>query len=279
MSEPNTGTAAERFAAFVELIARLRAPGGCPWDREQTHQSLKPMTIEEAYEVVEAIDDGNDKELASELGDLLLQVVFHAQIATDENRFTVADVIQAVSDKMVRRHPHVFAQDPASTPDQVLRNWEALKEAERADGDKPKPGFSMLDAVSQRLPALMEAFQMTTKVARVGFDWPSSSGVLAKLDEEVAEVREAAGREPLDLAAVTAEIGDLLFVTVNLARVLGVDAESALKSANRRFRRRFRHIETALRERGRKPADATLEEMEDHWQEAKRLERGPHGER
>jgi MazG family protein len=273
MTEPTEGTAAERFAAFVALIARLRAPGGCPWDREQTHQSLKPMTIEEAYEVVEAIDDGNDKELTSELGDLLLQVVFHAQIAADENRFTVADVIQAVSDKMIRRHPHVFAQDPATTPDQVLRNWEALKEAERAGGDKPKPGFSMLDAVSLRLPALMEAFQMTTKVARVGFDWPSSAGVLAKLDEEVAEVREEARREPLDLAAVTAEIGDLLFVSVNLARVLGVDPESALKSANRRFRRRFRHVESALRERGRKPADATLEEMEDHWQEAKRLER------
>jgi nucleoside triphosphate diphosphatase len=265
-----------RFQAFVELIARLRAPGGCPWDREQTHRTVKPLTIEEAYEVAEAIDEGDDPALTGELGDLLLQVVFHAQIATDERRFSIAEVIAAVSDKMVRRHPHVFAGASASTPGEVLRNWEALKQEEQA-GKQAKAG-SMLDSVSRGLPAVMEAFQVTTKAARVGFDWPDPAAVFEKLDEEVAELRAAVAQPgsaaPAGAAvqAVESELGDLLFVMVNLARSLGVDPESSLKGATRKFRRRFRYIEERLRERGRQPADSNLDEMDALWQEAKRKE-------
>jgi tetrapyrrole methylase family protein / MazG family protein len=266
---PETSDAAARFDELVALIARLRAPGGCPWDREQTHQSVKPMTIEEAYEVAEAIDEGDDHALAAELGDLALQVVFHAQIAADENRFTVADVLKHVIEKMVRRHPHVFGDETAATPEQVLRNWEKVKEAEATarQGAAPK---SMLDGVSAGLPAILEAFQMTTKVARVGFDWPDAASVMAKLDEEVAELKAALGQD--DRAAAQQEIGDVLFAAVNVARVLGLDPESALKAANRKFRRRFRHVEDRLREDGRGPADSTLAEMDALWDEAKRRE-------
>jgi tetrapyrrole methylase family protein/MazG family protein len=268
-----TYTAGDRFEAFVELIARLRAPGGCPWDREQTHQSVKPMTIEEAYEVAQAIDDGDDRELRAELGDLLLQVVFHAQMAADRSAFTIAEVIDGVSQKMIRRHPHVFGDDDARTPGQVLRNWEALKAAERAEKGVAAEADSMLDSVAAGLPAVMEAFQMTTKAGRVGFDWPDAPAVIAKLDEEVGELKEAVQHGPRDDRAIAEELGDLLFVAVNVARVLGVDPESALKSANRKFRRRFRHVEDGLRERGKKPADADLEEMDALWDEAKQLER------
>ena len=184
-----------RFSELVELISRLRAPGGCPWDREQTHESLKPMMLEEAYEVVEAIDEGNDEEFVGELGDLLLQVVFHSQIATEQDRFTVADVIERVSSKMIRRHPHVFGEDKAETSGEVLRNWEALKEAELREKGKLDGGqTSMLDSVSTKLPAVMEAFQMTTKVSRVDFDWPDVASVLEKLDEEVDELKSAVAK-------------------------------------------------------------------------------------
>ena len=264
------------FARLVELIARLRAPGGCPWDREQTHESVKPMTIEEAYEVAEAIDERDDHELAAELGDLLLQVVFHADIARERGAFRIEDVIRHVSEKMVRRHPHVFGEATAETSGEVLRNWEAIKQAEREAKGKAAEDGSMLDSVSKRLPGTMEAFQLTTKVARVGFDWPDVAGVLAKLDEEVAELKEAvaAGGDP---AAVHDEVGDLLFVAVNVARLLGSDPESALKAANRKFRRRFRHVEDGLRARGRTPADSTLSEMDGLWDEAKARERGTQG--
>jgi tetrapyrrole methylase family protein / MazG family protein len=261
------------FAEFVRLIARLRGPGGCPWDREQTHESLKPMTIEEAYEVVEAIAHG-DEELAGELGDLLLQVVFHAQIAAEERRFTITDVIARVTDKMVRRHPHVFADEQADTPGEVLRNWEALKQEERRAKGREPEASSMLDGVSKALPATMEAFQMTTKVSRVGFDWPDTASVLAKLDEEAAELKAVAAHDRPEHGALEEELGDLLFVTVNVARRLGVDPESALKSANRKFRRRFRYVEEGLRARGRVPAGSTLAEMDALWDEAKRHERG-----
>jgi MazG family protein len=263
---PGAGAA---FEEFVQLIARLRAPGGCPWDREQTHRSLKPMTLEEAYEVLEAIDDGDDAHLAGELGDLLLQVVFHAQIAAEESRFTVADVIRAVSEKMVRRHPHVFGDERADTPGQVLRNWEALKRAEQQARGADEP-TSMLDSVSRRIPAMMEAFQIATKVSRVGFDWPDAAAVLEKVEEEVREVKAAAASG--DAGAAAAEVGDLLFAVASLARLLGEDPESALKAANRKFRRRFRQVEDSLRERGRTPADSTLEEMESLWADAKRRE-------
>ena len=254
----------------MALIARLRAPGGCPWDREQTHRSLKPMTIEEAYEVLEAIDEGDDRHLAGELGDLLLQVVFHAQIGAEESRFTIADVVQAVSDKMVRRHPHVFADQSASTAGEVLRNWEALKRAEQKERGED-PSASMLDSVSRNLPAVLEAYQMTTKVSRVGFDWPDAAAVLDKVEEELGETRAAL--EAGDARAAAEEVGDLLFAAVNLARLAGEDPESALKAANRKFRRRFRHVEDGLRERGRSPAESSLEEMESLWTEAKERER------
>jgi tetrapyrrole methylase family protein/MazG family protein len=267
---PASVEAGELFARFVELIARLRAPGGCPWDREQTHETVKPMTIEEAYEVAHAIDEGDDDELLGELGDLLLQVVFHANIAEERKAFALKQILERVSEKMVRRHPHVFAGDDASTSGEVLRSWEAIKAEERKA--KGKDDESMLDSVHKGLPAVMEAFQMTTKVSRVGFDWPDADGALVKLDEEALELRDAV-RETADPKAIAEEVGDLLFVAVNVARLTGVDPESALKAANRKFRRRFHHIETRLRESGRAPADSSLEEMDRLWDEAKTLER------
>jgi tetrapyrrole methylase family protein / MazG family protein len=274
MSKEDGSDVGAPFAAFVALIARLRAPGGCPWDREQTHKSLKPMTLEEAYEVLEAIDGGNDADLAGELGDLLLQVVFHSQIATEEGRFDVTDVIGHVADKMVRRHPHVFGDDDASTPGEVLRNWETLKAAERTAAGKDRAGeASMLDSVSKSLPAVMEAFQMTTKTARVGFDWPNAAAALEKLDEESGELKEAIASDGHGGGEIEEEIGDLLFVVVNVARLLGADPESALKAANRKFRRRFRHVEDGLRARGKTPAESTLPEMDALWDEAKAGER------
>lgn len=266
--------AGERFAKLVELIARLRAPGGCPWDREQTHESLKPMLIEEAYETIEAIDEKDDEEFTGELGDLLLQVVFHAQIGIEEERFTISDVIERVSSKMVRRHPHVFGDDQSATSQEVLRNWEAIKEAELiAKGKKPDAEGSMLDSVSKSMPALMEAFQMTTKVSRVDFDWQNVGEVLDKLDEEVRELKAELEREQASHQAIADEVGDLLFVAVNVARLAGVDPESALKASNRKFRRRFRYIEDRLRQQGRKPADSDHIEMNAYWDEAKAQEK------
>ena len=273
---PDAREAGRLFARFVELIARLRAPGGCPWDREQTHDSVKPMTIEEAYEVARAIDDKDDEELKGELGDLLLQVVFHANIAEERGAFRVQDVIRRVLDKMVRRHPHVFGEEAAATPGEVLRNWEAIKQAEREERGLDDGSGSMLDSVHPALPAVMEAFQMTTKVARVGFDWPDASAALVKLDEEVAELREAIAAGA-DHRTVSDEVGDLLAAAINVARLAGVDPESALKATNRKFRRRFRYVEDRLRAEGRRPADSSLEEMDRLWDEAKRAERGGGG--
>ena len=267
---PAASDAGAVFARFVELIARLRAPGGCPWDREQTHESVKPMTIEEAYEVAHAIDEQDDAELAAELGDLLLQVVFHANIAEERGAFRLREIIERVAEKMIRRHPHVFGGDDAETSGEVLRNWEAIKAEERAQ--KGKDDASMLDSVHKGLPAVMEAFQLTTKVSRVGFDWKDAGAVLEKLDEEALELGEAV-KDATDARAIAEEVGDLLFVAVNVARLTGVDPESALKAANRKFRRRFRFIEERLRADGRKPADSTLEEMDRLWDEAKALER------
>jgi tetrapyrrole methylase family protein/MazG family protein len=269
---PASAEAGTLFARFVELIARLRAPGGCPWDREQTHETVKPMTIEEAYEVAHAIDESDDDELMGELGDLLLQVVFHANIAEERGAFALRQIIERVSNKMIRRHPHVFAEDDAATSGEVLRNWEAIKAQEREA--KGKDDESMLDSVHRGLPAVMEAFQMTTKVSRVGFDWPDADGALVKLDEEALELRDAVRAKRADQRAIAEEVGDLLFVAVNVARLTGVDPESALKAANRKFRRRFRHVEERLRAKGRSPADSTLEEMDRLWDEAKALERG-----
>ncbi|HEY9231765.1 MAG TPA: nucleoside triphosphate pyrophosphohydrolase [Blastocatellia bacterium] len=271
--ESSDKLAGEKFTELVKLIARLRAPGGCPWDREQTHESLKPMLLEEAYEVIEAIDEGNDEEFVGELGDLLLQVVFHSDIASEAGRFTVAEVIERVAAKMIRRHPHVFGEDTASTSGEVLRNWEAIKAAELAAKGKAADAGSMLDSVSTKLPAVMEAFQMTTKVSRVDFDWPDVASVLEKLDEEVAELKEAVASPAPNHQEIAGEVGDLLFVAINVARLLGVDPESALKASNRKFRRRFRYIEDRLREQGRQPADSDHVEMDALWDEAKAKEK------
>jgi MazG family protein len=233
------------------------------------------MMLEEAYEVVEAIDEGSAEEFAGELGDLLLQVVFHSQIATEENRFTVAEVIERIASKMIRRHPHVFGEDTAQTSGEVLRNWEAIKEAELHEKGKRAEDGSMLDSVSKKLPAVMEAYQMTTKVSRVDFDWPDVGSVLEKLDEEVAELKEAIGDTPPNHQEISGEVGDLLFVAVNVARLLGIDPESALKASNRKFRRRFRYIEERLREQGRKPADSDHIEMDGLWDDAKAKEKEP----
>ncbi|MEN3331964.1 MAG: nucleoside triphosphate diphosphatase [Blastocatellia bacterium] len=273
MNDSSHKLAGEKFTELVKLIARLRAPGGCPWDREQTHESLKPMLLEEAYEVIEAIDEGKDDEFTGELGDLLLQVVFHSDIAAEAERFTIADVIERVAAKMIRRHPHVFGEDTASTSGEVLRNWEAIKATELAAKGKAADEGSMLDSVSTKLPAVMEAFQMTTKVSRVDFDWPDVASVLEKFDEEVAELKEAVSSPAPDHQEIAGEVGDLLFVAVNVARLLGIDPESALKASNRKFRRRFRYIEDRLREQGRQPADSNHIEMDGLWDEAKAKEK------
>jgi tetrapyrrole methylase family protein / MazG family protein len=265
--------AGEKFTRLIELIAQLRAPNGCPWDREQTHDSLKPMLIEEAYETLEAIDERDDEELIGELGDILLQVVFHSQIGIEENRFDISSVIERVSSKMIHRHPHVFGDDTSQTSEEVLRNWEAIKEAEREAKGKSLAEESMLDSVSKNFPALIEAFQMTTKVSRVDFDWQNVGEVLEKLDEEVQELKHEIEKDSTNHRAVAEEVGDLLFVAVNVARLLGVDPESALKASNRKFRRRFRYIEDRLRVQGRKPADSDHIEMNKYWDEAKAKEK------
>src|SRR5262245_45272529 len=210
--EGQAADTARRFEELVALVARLRSPEGCPWDREQSHESIKGLVVEEAYEVVEAIDEGDDNELSAELGDLLLQVVFHSDIASRESRFTVKDVIDALSDKLVRRHPHVFGGEKAATSGEVLKNWEALKEAERAAKGQ-SPDASMLDSVSHGLPAMLEAQQLTTKVARVGFDWPHVDDALGKLDEELDELK-AVSSGPTGSHEIEAEIGDLIFTMV-----------------------------------------------------------------
>jgi len=275
------------FEDLVRLMERLRAPDGCPWDREQTYATLAPMLLEEAYEAFEAVEEareGRPASLRDELGDLLFQIVFYAQVARERGEFTVDDVTDAIHAKMVRRHPHVFGDVTVRDNDELLRNWEAMKaEEKRAAGQgEAARDDSLLDGVSARAPALMEAHQLTTKAARVGFDWERVEDVFDKLHEEIEELRAAIGersaaadgeseaeREGAD-ARVREEVGDLLFAVTNIARHLGAEPEAALKLTNRKFRRRFRHIERRLRERGSEPGAAGLEEMEELWQEAKR---------
>lgn len=269
MANPDSLPAGEKFQRLVEIMARLRAPGGCPWDREQTMDSIKPYTLEETYEVMDAIDRRDDRALAEELGDLLLQVVFYAQIAAEQRRFSIADALDAINAKLVRRHPHVFSDGDARTPDQVLERWDEIKKEEKRDrGEGPK---GLLDGVLSSQPALAEATQMSGKAARAGFDWPSVEAVLAKLDEELAELAGARGSESQE--AVEGEVGDLLFTVVNIARFHNVDPEQALRKTNAKFRRRFRHVEAGLAERGRGLAESDIEEMENLWQQAKHLDR------
>ncbi len=263
----------ENFVQLVDLMRRLRAPGGCPWDREQTFQTIKPYMLEEAYEVAEAIDNADFPHLREELGDLLLQVVFFSQMAAEAGHFTVEDVINAISDKLVRRHPHVFGGTALDTPDQVKRKWADLKEEEKqqaaaARGEAYEKRRSVLDGVSKGAPALIEAYQLTDRAAFVGFDWPDPEGIIEKMEEEITELREA--REGADADAVREEVGDLLFTAVNLARGLGLEPESLLKRANRKFRCRFQWMEARLAEADRKPAETSLENMEALWQRAKR---------
>lgn len=259
------------FQELVELVRRLRDPGGCPWDREQTLESLRPMIVEEAYEVVEAIDADDPAKLADELGDLLFQVVFAAKIAQDRGVFEIRNVVGAIHSKMVRRHPHVFGDAVMETADDVLKNWDELKRTERKAAGKDHPK-GLLDSVSGHLPALLEAHSLTDRASRVGFDWPSLEPVLEKLEEELGELREEIAAEERDRARVEDEVGDLLFAAVNVARQLGVDPETALKRSNRKFRRRFAHVERGLEGQGRSTKEATLDEMDALWDEAKRAE-------
>jgi len=280
-------------------MARLRAPNGCPWDREQTHATLRTYLIEEAYEVLDALDSTDDAKFAEELGDLLLQVLFHAQIAAEEYRFSIHDVIREIHDKMIRRHPHVFGDVHAKTSADVLRNWEILKKQERASKSSSsivgaalaRPAVnpssstsitsstpltsphseSLLDGVPHTLPALLEAFQLTRKAARIGFDWANVEGVFDKLHEETSELREVL-RKKESPERIEGELGDLLFVAVNLSRFLNVDPEIALKKASAKFSRRFREMERIAREGGTTLAEVSRPQLESLWDQSKQSE-------
>jgi ATP diphosphatase len=304
-------TTGERFQRAVQIMARLRAPGGCPWDREQTFDTIKPYTLEETYEVLEAIDNRDWPELTGELGDLLLQVLFYSEMAREAGHFSVDDVLDRLSDKLVARHPHVFGDVKADTPAEVLRNWEALKAQEKekekekkkrltAGGDKKNAqtddAQSVLAGVSSKMPALMEAYKLSSRAANVGFDWSEIEGLFAKLEEETAELREelkagpalpfkgqSAGRgiagsgkpqlPPQLRDRLEDEVGDLFFVLVNIARYLSLDPESALRKTNRKFKRRFQWMEERLRASGRAPQQASMDELESLWQQAKQQEK------
>jgi MazG family protein len=294
------------FEKLVALMARLRSSTGCPWDREQSHSTLRTYLIEEAYEVLDALDSGDDAKFADELGDLLLQVLFHAQIAAEENRFAINDVIRAIHDKMVRRHPHVFGNIKAKTSTEVLRNWELLKKEERraASPSAEKQPDSILDGVPRTLPALLEGLQLARKAARVGFDWDSVEGIFAKLEEESAELRQAlqsasassvtqsaptsptksksatpaksgsastanAAALPAESDNIESEMGDILFAAVNLARFLKIDPELALKKSNQKFARRFREMERLAKEQGLAFQNVPRPQMESLWEKSK----------
>jgi len=258
-------SAGEEFQKLVDIMARLRAPGGCPWDREQTLESLRGFLLEETYEVLDAIDRADHEGLRGEIGDLLFEGVFLAQIEADESRFTVTDSLRHVARKLIRRHPHVFAAASGiNTPGQVLQQWEQIKAGEQqSKGEKQ----ALLAGVPRAMPSLARANEIGTRVAAVGFDWAKTDDVIAKIEEEVAELREAAAHE--SHARAEEEMGDLLFSIANLARKLGIDAESALRKANEKFTTRFTALEGIFDERGQSIHDATLEEMEAVWQQVK----------
>jgi len=266
-----TDNAAHPIFRLVEIMARLRAAdGGCAWDREQTFASIAPYTIEEAYEVADAIERGDLGDLREELGDLLLQVVFHAQMAKEAGAFDFADVARAINDKMTRRHPHVFGGEETRSPREQALAWEAVKRAERAARASGSEA-SLLDGVPAALPALTRAEKLSRRAAAAGFEWPSVREVLEKLHEEIAELE--AEIETGDLARVREELGDLLFVTANVARTLAIDPEDALRAANAKFVRRFGFIERRLAQAGGTPAQSDLAEMEGLWTEAKAAEK------
>ena len=284
----------EKFERAVSIMARLRAPGGCPWDREQTFDSIKPYTLEETYEVFEAIDNRDWKELPGELGDLLLQVLFYSEMAREAGHFSIDDVLDRLSNKLVDRHPHVFGDVKADTAGEVVRNWEALKKIEAT---KKRPAAtseetaSLLAGISRAMPALLEATKLSRKAASIGFDWPEISGVFEKLDEEIVELKHNIDELPQPVKApaghagarthpispelherIEGEIGDLFFVLVNLARFLDVDPESALRRMTRKFRARFGGMEAQARELGESLEQMSLEQMEELWQNAKSFE-------
>ena len=268
--------AAQAFAEAAAIMAHLRAPGGCPWDREQTLDSIKPHTLEEVYEVFDAIDRRNWTGLQDELGDLLLQVLFYAEIAQGEGHFTIADVIRTLSDKLLRRHPHVFGDVSASTADDVIATWESVKRQERAGQtfatQQQSPEQGMLAGISSAMPAFTEARKLGKAAASVGFDWPDSSGLFDKIAEETQELRnEVDSDAPSPSARLEEEFGDLLFVMTNLARHLKIDPEQALRKANAKFRRRFGRMEVFAA--GTPLADHTPEQMESYWDRAKQEER------
>jgi MazG family protein len=259
-------TAGEKFQRLVEIMARLRGPNGCPWDREQTFDSIKPYTLEETYEVLDAIDRRDWPDLAEELGDFLLQAVFYAQIAAEKDLFRIENALNAINEKLIRRHPHVFGDESAETAGDVKRIWGEVKAAEKKD--KGKPAETLLSGVPRALPALVEAQQIASRAAGVGFDWENPEQVIDKLHEELAEFNEA--RRNSTHSELEDELGDMLFVIVNLARFVKVDPEQALRRTNAKFRERFGYIERKLSERGRNLQEATIDEMEALWQEAKR---------
>jgi MazG family protein len=265
MTPEGPTTAGEKFQRLVEIMARLRAPGGCPWDRAQTFETIKPYLLEETYEVMDAIDARDRRALAEELGDLMLQAAFFAQMASEEGSFRIEDSLDAINEKLVRRHPHVFGDATANTPEEVKLRWDEIKEEEK--NQNGKGGLPLLAAVPRRLPALMEAQQLTSRAATVGFDWETADQVIEKLDEELRELAES--RRTGSPEALQQEIGDLLFVLVNLARFLKVDAEQALRGTNAKFRARFGYLEQKLADQGKPLAEATLDQMEALWQEAK----------
>jgi MazG family protein len=302
-------TTGERFERAVAIMERLRAPGGCPWDREQTFDSIKPYTLEETYEVLEAIDNRDWDELPGELGDLLLQVLFYSEMAKEQGNFSIDDVLDRLSRKLVDRHPHVFGNTKADTSAEVKRNWEALKVEERKKrlketetsrtGDASLAGkapVSILSGISSSMPSLLEAHKLGSRAAQVGFDWPDMEGLFEKLGEETAELRlllqefpapgprpegrgvAGSGRQtiPEDLRVrLEEEVGDLFFVLVNIARYLSLDPESALRKTNRKFRRRFQWMEQRLHENGATPESASMNELESLWQQAKQQEKQP----
>jgi MazG family protein len=267
-------TAGEKFQKLVDIMARLRAPGGCPWDREQTFDTIKPYLLEETYEVLDAIDARNWSELTGELGDLVLQAVFFSEIAEEQNLFSIADALDAINEKLVRRHPHVFGDETARTAGDVKRIWGEVKAAEKsAKKQKGERDAGLLESVPRALPALVEAQQLTSRAAHVGFDWANADQVLEKLHEELDEFARA--RRGDAQAELEGELGDLLFVLVNLARFVKVDPEQALRKTNAKFRERFGYIERKLGEQGKTPEAATLAEMDALWEESKCQESKP----
>lgn len=267
MTPPEASSAGEKFQRLKEIMARLRAPDGCPWDREQTFDTIKPYTLEETYEVLDAIDKRDWRELSEELGDLMLQCVFYGQMAEEEGRFTIEDSLDAINQKLIRRHPHVFGTGDAKTADDVKKRWDEIK-AEEKSHEAPK---LLLERIPRNQPALVEAAQISSKAAGAGFDWDSIEQVFDKLDEEVRELHEARNGG-VSHEEVEHEIGDMLFVIVNIARFLKVDPEQALRKTNAKFRRRFAHVERGLAARGRRLEESNIDEMETLWGEAKRLE-------